>query len=119
MQSRTVQLIIAAALLSAAPAFGQAAPNPNLVDPAAIKALKDMGTYLQSLKRFHVSTDLTGERVLADGQKLQHAASAEIDVQRPDRIRISTDTAQAQRELTYDGKTVTLFTAGLNFYSSI
>ena len=40
--------------------------------PASIQALKDMGAFLQTLKRFRVSTELTGERVLADGQKLQH-----------------------------------------------
>lgn len=35
-----------------------------------------MGVYLQTLDRFRVSTELTGERVLADGQKLQHMAYA-------------------------------------------
>jgi hypothetical protein len=56
------------------------APAANPVDPAAVQALKDMGAQLQSLKRFRVSTELTGERVLADRQKLQHSASATIDV---------------------------------------
>ena len=56
---------------------GTAQPAANAVDPAAIQALKDMGAHLQTLKRFQVSTELTGERVLADGQKLQHTATAE------------------------------------------
>ena len=34
-----------------------------------------------------MSTALTGERVLADGQKLQHAAKADIDVQRSNKLR--------------------------------
>jgi hypothetical protein len=42
-----------------------ATPAANAVDPASIQALKDMGAFLQSLKRFRVSTELTGERVLA------------------------------------------------------
>lgn len=68
-----------------APAADAAAPAAaNAVDPASIQALKDMGSHLQTLKRFHVSTELTGERVLADGQKLQHTATADMDVERPE-----------------------------------
>jgi hypothetical protein len=70
---------------ASAPA-AQAAPA-DAVDPEAVQALRTMGTYLQTLKRFRVTTDLTGERVLADGQKLQHSASATLDVDRPNHIR--------------------------------
>ena len=68
--------LLALALALAAPGASAqtAAPAAAAVDPASIQALKDMGAYLQTLKRFHVSTELTGERVLADGQKLQHMA---------------------------------------------
>lgn len=122
MRFRMPTLIFAMAMLALAPAHGQqaattAAENP--VDPAAVQALKDMGAYLQTLKRFRVTTDLTGERVLADGQKLQHAATASLDVQRPNMVRISTETAQSHRVLTYDGKTVTLYTPAEKYYSSV
>jgi hypothetical protein len=66
---------------------GTAQPAANAVNASAVQALKDMGAHLQSLKRFQVSTELTGERVLADGQKLQHTATADIDVQRPNKLR--------------------------------
>jgi hypothetical protein len=72
--------ILAAGLLAVAlattgaqaqtPAVGGAPPADNPVNAGAIQALKDMGAHLQTLKRFQVSTNLTGERVLADGQKL-------------------------------------------------
>ena len=32
-----------------------------------------MGAHLQSLQRLRVTTELSGERVLAEGQKLQHS----------------------------------------------
>ena len=64
-----------------------ATPAASAVDPASIQALKDMGAFLQTLKRFHVSTEVTGERVLADGQKLQHTATADMDVERPNKLR--------------------------------
>jgi hypothetical protein len=94
-------------------------PAASAVDPAAVQALKDMGAYLQSLKRFRVSTEVTGERVLADGQKLQHMASAKLDVARPDRLRAVIASARSQRELVFDGNAVTLFAAGPKHYAKV
>jgi hypothetical protein len=98
---------------------GAAQPVANAVDPAAIQALKDMGTYLQSLKRFGVSVEVTGERVLADGQKLQHTASADLDVERPNKLRALMASARSERELIYDGKTATLYTPAKKYYSTV
>lgn len=96
-----------------------AAPAQNLVDPSAVQALKDMGAYLQSLRRYEVSLNHTGERVLKDGQKLMHSASANIDVAQPNRIRASTTTATSRRVLYYDGKKVSLQFPDSNYYSSV
>jgi hypothetical protein len=105
-------------------AHAQAAAPPSAVqatavDPAAVQALKDMGAYLQGLKRFRVSTDLTGERVLADGQKLQHTASAVLDVARPDKLRARMASARSVRELAYDGRHATLYTPAQKAYSTV
>jgi hypothetical protein len=102
----------------AAPA-ATAQPAANAVDPASIQALKDMGAHLQTLKRIHVSTELTGERVLADGQKLQHLATADMDAVRPNMLRARMWNARAERELIYDGKTVTLWTPAQKYYSTV
>ena len=101
------------------PSTGAAAPAASAVDPASIQALKDMGAFLQSLKRFHVATEVTGERVLADGQKLQHAATARMDVERPNKIRALMQSARSEREIVYDGKTVTLYTPAQKYYSTV
>jgi hypothetical protein len=98
---------------------GAAAPATNAVDPASIQALKDMGAFLQALKRFHVATEVTGERVLADGQKLQHTATATMDVERPNKIRALMHSARSVREIVYDGKTVTLYTPAQKYYSTV
>jgi hypothetical protein len=118
--------ILATALLAAALSApcvhaqtAPAAPAANAVNPASIKALKDMGAHLQSLKRFAVSTELTGERVLADGQKLQHSAAAEIDVQRPIMLRARMSSARSEREVFFDGKKATLYTAAQKYYSTV
>ncbi len=101
------------------PAAGAAPPPAIAVDPASIQALKDMGAFLQSLKRFHVATEVTGERVLADGQKLQHSATAKMDVERPNKIRALMQTVRSAREIIYDGKTVTLYTPAQKYYSTV
>lgn len=98
---------------------GVARPAASAVDPASIQALKDMGAFLQTLKRFRVSTELTGERVLADGQKLQHTASANLDVERPNKLRVRMHSARSERELVYDGKAVTLYTPAQKYYSTV
>ena len=95
---------------------GTAQPVANAVNAASIQALKDMGAHLQSLKRFHVSTELTGERVLADGQKLQHAATADIDVQRPNKLRARMSSARSEREIFFDGKTAALYIPAQRYY---
>jgi hypothetical protein len=113
-------LSLGAPAIHAQPApAGTAQPAASAVDPASIQALKDMGAHLQSLTRFQVATQLTGERVLADGQKLQHTATAEMDVQRPNRLRAVMRSARAERELFYDGKTVTLYTPAQKYYSTV
>jgi len=98
---------------------GATPPEANAVDPASVQALKDMGTYLQTLQRFRTSTTLTGERVLTDGQKLLHTASATVEVQRPDRLRAHMSTMQSAREVVYDGKTATLYYPAQKYYSAV
>ncbi len=122
-QRLLASLLLAIALAPPLARAQAAAPPPSTsstaVDPAAIQALKDMGAYLQGLKRFRVSTELTGERVLADGQKLQHTASAVIDVARPNRLRARMSSARSVRELFYDGRQATLYSPAQKYYSTV
>jgi len=96
-----------------------AEPAASAVDAGSIQALKDMGAHLQTLKRFQVTTDVTGERVLEDGQKLQHSATATLDVARPNKVRVWMMSARSERELIYDGKAATLYTPAQKSYSSV
>ncbi|WP_217424833.1 DUF2092 domain-containing protein [Pandoraea aquatica] len=101
-----------------APASAPVAPA-NGVDPDAVQMLHTMGSYLQSLQRFRVFTELTGERVLADGQKLQHSARATLEVDRPNRLRAVMKSARTEREIIYDGRTATLFSPQQKYYASV
>ncbi len=102
-----------------APVAAASPAAANAVDPASIQALKDMGAHLQTLTRFSVSTDLTGERVLADGQKLQHSAVAHTDVHRPNMLRVKMVSPRAVREIFYDGKMATIFIPAQRAYSTV
>jgi hypothetical protein len=114
-----VALSFAAPFAYAQSAAPEPAPAASAVNPASIQALKDMGAHLQTLKRFKVSTELTGERVLADGQKLQHTAKADLDVVRPNMLRARMFSARAEREIFYDGKVATLFIPAQKAYSTV
>ena len=111
--------LTAPGLYAQTPAAGTTQSTANAVDPASIQALKDMGAHLLTLTRFQVSTGLTGERVLADGQKLQHTARAELDVARPNRLRAHISSPRSKREIFYDGKTITLFIPVQKYYSTV
>jgi hypothetical protein len=111
--------LIAPWAYSQTPSASTGPPAANAVDAAAIQALKDMGAYLQTLKRFQVSNELTGERVLSDGQKLQHTATAEMDVERPNKIHIVMRSARSARDLVYDGKTATIYAPAQKYYSTV
>jgi hypothetical protein len=113
-----VYSLLAISLLAAG-VNAQTVPAPTAVDPASIQALKDMGAYLLTLKRFRVSTDVTGERVLADGQKLQHTATAALDVNRPNKLHARLLSARNERELIYDGKTFTFYAPAQKVYSTV
>jgi hypothetical protein len=101
------------------PAPGAPQPPAKPIDPASIQALKDMGAYLQSLNRLSVSTTLAGERVLSDGQKLQHTASARVDAIRPNKLRARMWSVRSEREIIYDGKTATIYAPKQKYYSSV
>lgn len=116
---------VLATLLAGSMALAQTGPTGALpaaaeaVDPASIQALKDMGAYLQTLQRFRTSTTLMGERVLADGQKLLHTASATVDVQRPNKLRAKMNSVRSNREIAYDGKIATLYYPAQKYYSAV
>lgn len=116
-----VVLSLAGQAAYAQAAGGASAPAAavNPVDPASIQALKDMGAHLQSLSRFRTSTTLTGERVLTDGQKLQHIAYAALSAERPNKLHARMWSARSERELFFDGKLFTIFVPAQKYYSQV
>jgi hypothetical protein len=97
----------------------QEQPTTNPVSLESIQALKDMGAFLQTLRRYQATVEVTGERVLVDGQKLQHTAMATVAVSRPNKLRARIVSPRSERELVFDGKTVTLYAPAQKYYSTV
>lgn len=115
-------LAAAAALLPlaglGATAWAQPAPAP-VVNPGAIEALKNMGAYLRSLRSFTVTAESTTDEALDSGQKIQFSSTVTVHARLPDRLRMDLTSDRKQRELYYDGKTVTQYAPRLKYYASV
>jgi hypothetical protein len=120
--SRPILAGCAVLLLSAAPAItapqGPSSPTASDVDQDAVTALNQMGEALRSHNVFAVTMDVSSEDVLSSGQKLQYAGTVEIRARRPDRFKISIASDIKNRDIYYDGKSVTVFAPRLGLYTN-
>ncbi len=88
---------IAVAVAGSAEAQQTTAAAKATLEPAAMNALKSMGTYLRSLEAFQVLAATTDEDVLDDGQKDPYSGVTTILAQMPTRLRaeVTSDRASA------------------------
>jgi hypothetical protein len=110
-----------AALLVACPATPAPTPQDSNddVDPAAISALKKMGTYLRTLRAFEVESESTTEGVLSNGLKSQSVKKATLLAQRPDKLRLETQAADGTSFYLFNGRTFTLFDRDMGYYATV
>lgn len=103
---------------SSAPPTPVASPAPA-VKPQPIDVLKRMAVYLRSLDRFTVRVEKTTELILPTEQRLHADQTAEIAIQKPNRLRVNFQNLSGGRQLFYDGKTFSLYTPEQNVYASV
>jgi hypothetical protein len=113
-----VALPLAIGLSAGAHAQATAAPATK-PDADALAALNKMGEALRALTAFTVTADVTTEQVLDSGQKLQYGGDLKIEAQRPSGFKISMNFDHKQREIYYDGKSLTLFAPKVGYYASV
>jgi len=89
------------------------------VAPYALAALERMGAALRSKNLFTMKADVTKEEVLGSGEKLQFASTLDISARRPDRFRISNVSDVQDRQIYYDGKSLTVYAPKLGVYGTI
>ena len=116
MSPRIPSRALPLALLIALPLHAADAPA---LDPAAIDALKRMSSYLGSLQSFSLKADMATDLVLEGGQKIQVDNTVEMAVRKPDRLYVESYSPSHLRELTYDGKTLTMYGEPSMYYASV
>jgi hypothetical protein len=89
------------------------------IEPKAGEILRQMCDYLKNLQQFSVQAEITEDVLLTSGQRIQFARSVEASVRRPDRLRAESVGDTDDRQLVYDGKTITLMDRSKNFYTTI
>ena len=96
-----------------------AVKRPPPRDERAIGALRTMGDFLREQKSFSVSTTTDTDYVTDTGQKITVSAKGKLDVVRPNKVRAAVTSDRKEREFFYDGKTFTIFSPKLGFYSTV
>ena len=105
-------------LLAPAWSVAQQANAPH-IEPQAVQVLKHMTEYLQGLQQFSVQAEIAEDVLLDTGLKIQDGRSVTASVRRPNRLRVDSVGDQGDRQVFYDGKTLTLMDLSKNVYSTI
>ena len=102
----------------AAPAAAQAekttAPEP---DPRQI--LQKMCDFLKSQPQFTFKAEIADDQVYYGGKKLQYGIDIETLVRRPDHLRVKAEGDLVDKQLYFDGKTITLYDKDHNVYGAM
>lgn len=106
-------------ILTASAQAEDPAVNIPAIDPGAMEALEQMGTYLRALGAFRVESSTTRETVLEDGQKIQYEGNVDVLARFPNGLRIHVTNDRHERLYLFDGKSFTLWGQRLNYYATV
>jgi hypothetical protein len=90
----------------------------NVVSPRADSVLRSACDFLAQTPAFSLSAEIWREHVDEAGQKIQFSRTVEMDVKRPDGLRLEISSPLSARGFWYDGKTLTILDRKHNFYST-
>jgi hypothetical protein len=78
-----------------------------------------MGEALRAMDNFSLTADVTSEKALVSGQKLQFASTLSLAARRPGYFKLTTTSDHGERQFFFDGKTVTMFAPRKGFYATV
>lgn len=110
---------VAACAIFALLTLSTSAADEKSIDPRADQLIKRMGDYLGQAKFFSVNAEIWQDIQLASGQQIQAGRTLKLQVRRPNRLRAEVNSPRRNRELVYDGSSITLLNRGQNFYGTI
>lgn len=107
--ARTLPLVLALA----------AAGTAHADEEDAKRILKSMSDYLGSQAMLSFNYDATLEIMTTEDQILGLASSGSVALQRPDKIHVSRSGGFADVDMSFDGKTLTVFGKNVNQYAQV
>lgn len=106
-------LLILSAVL---PVAGQV--QAAAVDPVATQTLRQMTEYLGGLQTFTVHTQSTLEDTLDSGHRIDLDVSANVTIDRPNRLHAERKGELVDQAFYYNGKTLTLYNPAAKVYAT-
>jgi len=96
------------------------AKDESSIEPEAMAALATMGNYLNTLKSFVVTSEMSMDEVLLTGQKIMVTGTTEYTTRLPDRLRITSKVEELGRDKDYyyDGKSFIIYSRPDKYYAS-
>lgn len=85
----------------------------------AIAALKNMSNYLRTLEHIQLTATSTTDQVMTNGQSIQTGSHTQLTAQKPNRLYAHVTTPTKDRELYFNGKTVTLYGKQTSYYATV
>ncbi len=95
-----------------------AAPAPAPT-PKPKEVLQQMCDFLKQQQQFSFKAEVTDDRVYRGGRKLQYGLDMEAFFRRPDKLRINGSGDREDKQLFFDGKTLTLYEKSKNLYGAM
>lgn len=105
--------VLALVLVSLGPSLAAQTESP---DPATL--LQEMSSYLRALDAFELRANVTFDDVPLPDTKVQYSGSMEVQLRRPDRLRMTYQDDLTARELWLDGSMVTILGPAENLWAA-
>ncbi len=101
-----------------APDMAASAPADQTISSRAESVCVSACDYLAQTPAFSFKGEIWREHVNAAGEKIQFSRSVQLDVKRPDGLRLEISSPFSTRGFWYDGRTLTILDRTHNWYSS-
>jgi len=89
------------------------------IDRPSERILLDACGYLRSADRYSVKTAVSYEDILTDGTRVEYHRESSVVLERPDHLRIDSESDKGRRSFFYDGKTLTVYRPDEGIYAVV
>jgi hypothetical protein len=115
-------LLVSACLCAVPPVFADeqapdTTPGPD-IDRTSERVLLDACGYLRAAGHFSVNVEASYEDVLTSGTRVEYHRQASVVLERPNHLRIDSESDKGRRSFFYDGKTLTVYRPDQGVYAT-